>query len=256
MEKILGNAWKNYTNNIFTFIGGFLISFLVPLAITLLAGVILFSPLLYAFMTSGLQAAVELIKANFLVYFLIPMVITGVVFVFTFAPFNFGFIYLIVSGSKKKKIRVSYVFDGVKKFWKKAIGQQVLYLAIITIVSLPFVKIGLDLLPIFSKNISLSILLGGVSIFLIWVIMIMIIAFFLIFWAPCIVIYNKSVVESMKMSVIKVRKNMLETFVIYLFIILISAIAGILENVVPLIPSIILTPLSVAIIVEACKKLK
>ena len=256
MEKIINKAWKNYTNNIFSLIGGFVLSFLIPLAVTGVVAIISFSPLIYAAFASGFSGAIELAKSNILVYLIVPLIVTGIVFILIFSPFYFGFVHMVVTGSKRKNVKLAVLFEGIKKFWKKAIVQQLLYLLLITVISLPFVKIGFDMFPLLTTNKSTSVFLGAFSILISWIAILILIGFFLLYWIPAIVIYDKGVIESAKISLIKVRKNLLETFVVYLLIILISAIAGVLENIVPLIPSIVLTPLSVSILVEACKELK
>ena len=256
MEKILQKAWKNYTSNIFSFIGGFLLSLLIPLVVTGIVAIVSFSPIILTLFSSGFSGVVELVKSNMLTHFIIPLVLTAVVLILISAPFYFGFVYMVTTASKRKSNKLYLLFEGVKKFWKRAIVQEFIYLGIIGLVSLPFVKIMFDLLSAVATGNFLSVMFGAGALFVAWFVIILLIAFFLIYWVPVIVIYDKGVIESARISLSKVRKNLLETFVVALILLLISFTVVALENIIPLVPSIVILPLSTCILVEACKELK
>ncbi|HIQ50153.1 MAG TPA: hypothetical protein EYH56_03075 [Nanoarchaeota archaeon] len=256
MEKILQKAWKKYTNNIFSLIVGFIISLLIPLIVTGIVAIIAFSPLIFSFLSSGFTTTIELIKSNMLTSFIIPLVLVIIVSIFVFKPFEFGFIYMVSKIDKRKDSKVSLLFEGVKNFWKRAIIQEFIFLGIICLVSIPFALVGFNL---FSSNIEtnfINAIFGSFALFVAWFIIILLIGFFLIYWAPAIVIYDKDVIEAAKISFDKVRENLIETIVIGFILVLISIVIIALENVIPFVPSIIISPLSTCILVEACKELK
>ncbi len=259
MEKILRKAWDNYKSNIAVFIGAFLISFLIPFAIVAIFSVIVFYPHISTFFTSGISGVTKLIATDILKYLLLPIFLTALCAIIAFPPFNFGFMYVVARG-RKNRVKLSTLFDGVRIFWKRAILQNIATLFILLLVSLPFIGVGYDFLTAFiakqfSEELISSLILQVGALFVLWALVILIVWFFLIYWAPSIVVYNKGVVEGLKVSVRKVRKNLLETFVVFLFVLLIAAVCGLLERAIPFIPSIILSPLITCLLVEACAQL-
>ncbi len=264
MEKIFQKAWENYKKNIATFIGGYFLSLLIPITILSIPAIIMFLPLLNILFSSGINEAINYVFTNFRVLLLETMCLF-IISLFIFPPFTFGFIHLVKEGRKRKGAKIKMVFDGVKLYWKKAIAQQLLslliFLGITAIVGIPALS-ELHQLHIhtssFISNKPEAIRIIGLILgyLFLWLALLLIVGFFLIYWIYEIVNFNISVLEGLKRSVKKVRYNLLETFVVWLVIIMISTVAGLLDKIFPFVATFILTPLIISILVEASLQLK
>ncbi len=266
MEKILQKAWENYRKNIVTFIGGYFLSLLIPFIIISVPAVVMFLPLLNILFSSGVNEVIKYIFTNFRVL-LLEIMCLFIISLFIFSPFSFGFIHLVKEGRKRKGAKIKMLFDGIKLYWKKAIVQQLLslliFLGITAVVGIPALS-ELHQLHIHTSSFSTVIsnkegikIIGLILGYLfLWLALLLIVGFFLIYWPYEIVNFNAGVLKGLERSVKKVRYNLLETFVLWLVIIMISSVAGLLDRIIPFVATFILTPLIISILVEASLQLK
>ncbi len=267
MEKIFQKAWENYKKNIVTFIGGYFLSLLIPVIIISVPAVVMFLPLLNILLSSGINGAINYIFANFRML-LLELMCLFILSFFIFPPFTFGFIHLVKEGRKRKGAKIKMLFDGIKVYWKKAIVQQILslliFLGITVAVGIPALS-ELHQLHIHTSSFSTIIsnkaegirIIGLILGYLfLWLALLLIVGFFLIYWRYEIVNFNTGVLEGLKRSVKKVRYNLLETFVVWLVIIMISSVTGLLDKIIPFVATFILAPLIISILVEASLQLK
>ncbi len=267
MEKILQKAWENYTSNIAVFVGAYALSILIPLAITAIFGVLVFFPHISALLNFGTAGIETLVETNLQGYLFIPLLLLIICVTIVFPPFSFGFTYVVASGRKRRrKPKISTLFEGARIFWKRAIVKEILHSLILFSVSVPFIAAGYSSLPAVLEKMHPESYVafaeaftgapGLVVLYILWVLVLFVVSFFFAYWEPSIVIYNKGVVDGLKISIRKVRKNILETFVVYLLAIMTGAVVWALERAVPFIPTLILFPLVTCLLVEACAQLK
>ncbi len=264
MEKIFQKAWENYKKNIVTFIGGYFLSLLIPVIILSIPAIIMFLPLLNLLFSSGINEVINYVLTNFRVL-LLEIMCLFIISLFIFSPFSFGFIHLVKEGRKRKGAKIKMLFDGIKVYWKKAIAQQLLslliFLGITAIVGIPALselhQLHIHTSSFISNKTEAIRILGLILGYLfLWLALLLIVGFFLIYWRYEIVNFNISVLEGLKRSVKKVRYNLLETFVVWLVIIMISSVTGLLDKIIPFVATFILTPLIISILVEASLQLK
>ncbi len=275
VDKILYKAWENYKKNFATFIGGLVLSVIIPTLIVTIPAVIMFLPLMHVLFSSGFSAAIKYFMAHIEI-FLIDIFVLLLLSLIVFPPFSFGFIHLVKKG-RKRKAKVQFLFEGVKIYWKKAILQQVLSFAIFMVITamvafpaffhlksvIPHVyapKVEKNsVMPYDTVEYSHSpgfALFVFLTYFSIWFLLILVVSFFLLYWRYEIVNFDCGVIEGLKRSISKVRHNLFETFVVCLIIALISAVAVLVEKVIPIIPTLLISPLLTSILVEASAQLK
>ncbi len=263
IEKILTKAWNNYKKNFAVLIGSFLISIIVPGIVVGAVGVVSFLPLILKVTSLGMENGLKsAISSNALLYLFIPLVIVFTTLLLVSPPFSYGFMH-VIKLSRKRKVKIKMIFDGVKIFWKRAIAQQILALIFLFLASVPFIISAVNYVsPFYTKTNYASLFyteampLELTAIIFLWSIAMLILGFLFMFWPASIVVYNVGVTEGLKRGMKKVSSNLLESLILILVIMLLSVATSALESIIPIVPTILIRPLYTSIIIEGCINLK
>jgi len=257
IEKILTKAWNNYKKNFVILVGSFLVSIIVPGIVVGVVGVVSFLPLILKVISLGVENGLKsAISSNALLYLFIPLVIVFTTLLLVSPPFSYGFMH-VIKLSRKRKVKIKMIFDGVKIFWNRAILQQILALIFFSLASVPFIiSFIISAVNYAPLSYTKTMPLGFAVIIFLWSIAMLILGFLFMFWPASIVVYNVGVTEGLKRGMKKVSSNLLESFVLILVIMLISIAVSALESIIPIVPTILITPLCTSIIIEGCINLK
>ncbi len=220
--KAVDNSLQDFGENILKIFIGYLIYIgisLIPVSI----------PLIYAAIILATNPAPQF-TAVFWFNFVSALIVTFVLGVIM----RYGFLNFLIS--KKKKY--SEIFNGVSKYWERALV-QLLYIAGITIlfgisILISFILIAVD-------NIVVEII--GVIWLLATITAGIVVGFLLYFWTQSIVIYDVTVLEGMRISYEKVKNNIGRTALLMIIIFLINLAVSIFSIEVgkPIIDALLLT---------------
>ncbi len=258
LEKIFQKAWKIYKNNFLSVVGGyFLLGIISLLVFTVFSfpSLIHASPLLVKIFLSTHPLSEGEVKELVFQYlssinlsaFLIPLILGAILGVLVFIVLQMGYLSFLVrlGKGKRAKATIREIFEDARYFALRALAQFFLSILIGLTFFVPPI-----LSAVFRNHLVTAVLLFlGIT-------GIVIVFFFLTFWEQCIVIYDAGVIEAMKRSYRKVRKNIFDTLLLLIIIWIIAIAVSMIESVIPLIPSLLFTPYAKIVYIEACKTFK
>ncbi len=192
IEKILSESWEIYRENWLTFV----------LAEILISAIVL--------MTIGILLIILLVLTHNLQW-IIALVLLAILLSTLSIGLESGVYYLAKKG-RKKKVYMKNFWKGVRKYWLKFVGVRILVGIIFLFASIPLIFFILS-------KIWIGVILYSVFLFLLAP---------LFSLAPVAIVFNKSVISSIKESIRIGYRN-------YLFILVILLIYSLLQGVLSLI---------------------
>ncbi len=246
MEKIFKNSWNVYSNNMVSMILGFLVTMIIVLSVVFASGII------------GMIIVFNNPELTLPALFLIVLIA-----LLTVPPFSYGYVHFVNLLRTEKNVKLNEIIAGARKYYVRSIAQTFLFLLILSavciLVALPFLPSIVDMIQtsyitptgmidfsmftIFFGLIAAELLAMGL------------VAFILMYWSYAIVIEDTGVFDGLKKAYKVWRNNIGASFVIFLVMMVVSALMTQL-GMFSLLAGLLVSPYLVALMVEAYRVLK
>lgn len=216
MNVILENTWKVFSKNLVSLVLGHIVALIVP-------SIVFFTVFLVSLFLMFMQPQL----------FILWLVISITIAIIIYPPFIYGYTYFVNTIRKNRNAKIDVIFQGVKKFFLRSIGQTVLCFLIVgavtLLVALPFLGLLINTLEPTHPSTGSVNPVGFWSVtglIIIEVIAILAIGFVLMYWQYAIVIEDTGVFDGLSKAYRVWRNNLGISFIVLLITALLGVLIG------------------------------